>query len=119
MYLNQHWYILNPKEEKIEKTHPVKSLDTQILTEFILEPILNIMDLKSDDRISFVSGDKGMKGLKKVVDKGEAEIAFALFPISPQQLIAVADANLIMPPKSTWVEPKMRSGLIIYPLDYT
>lgn len=117
MYLDQHWYILNPKEEKIQKDHPVKSLDTQILTEFILEPILNIMDLKTDDRINFVSGDKGIKGLKQIVDKKRGRVAFALYPVTPKQVIDVSDAGLIMPPKSTWVEPKMRSGLIIYPLD--
>jgi len=117
MYLENSWYSLTPKELIIDLNHPVKKLDTAILTSLVLKPILNIHDLKTDDRIDFVSGDKGMKGLKKLVDKGEAKLAFALYPISPQQLIEVADANLIMPPKSTWIEPKLRSGLTIYPLD--
>ena len=82
-----------------------------------MKPILNIKDLKEDERIDFVSGDRGMKGLKKMVDKGLAKVAFGLHPISPKQLIAVADANMIMPPKSTWIEPKLRSGLTIYPLE--
>ncbi len=117
MYLDQKWYALTPKPEFINHSHPVECLDTYILTHLILKPILNIQDLKEDERIDFVSGDKGMKGLKKMVDKGFAKVAFGLFPISPKQLIDVADANLIMPPKSTWIEPKLRSGLTIYPLE--
>ncbi|MFD1553500.1 DUF1015 domain-containing protein [Putridiphycobacter roseus] len=117
MYLEQKWYSLTPLPELINYEHPVERLDTYILTQLILQPILNIQDLKEDERIDFVSGDKGMKGLKKVVDKGVAKVAFGLFPISPRQLIDVADANLIMPPKSTWIEPKLRSGLTIYPLE--
>ena len=117
LYVDKDWYSLVIKEEFINKDHPVECLDTYILTHSVLKPILGIKDLKTDDRIDFVSGDKGMKGLRKVIEKGDAKIAFALFPISPQQLIAVADANLIMPPKSTWIEPKLRSGLTIYPLD--
>ncbi len=117
MYLDKRWYILTPNKNIVSKKHPVDSLDTQILTAYILKPILNISDLRSDDRISFISGDKGMEGLKKLVDKGEAKVAFGLFPVTTSQLIDVADANLIMPPKSTWIEPKLRSGLTIYPLD--
>jgi len=117
MYLDQSWYLLNPNEENIDHNHPVESLDTRLLTRFLLEPILDIHDLKTDERISFISGDRGIKGLKKAVDKGSAMVAFGLFPVSPKQLIDVADANLIMPPKSTWIEPKLRSGLTIYPLD--
>ncbi len=117
MYIENTWYSLTAKKEFIDFSHPVKKLDTRVLTSLVLKPILNIHDLKTDDRIDFVSGDKGMKGLKKIVDKGKAKLAFALYPISPQELIEVADANLIMPPKSTWIEPKLRSGLTIYPLD--
>ena len=117
MYMENTWYSLIPKPSLINFDHPVEKLDTAILTSQVLKPILDIHDLKTNDRINFVSGDKGMKGLKKAVDKGKAKLAFALFPISPQQLIDVADANLIMPPKSTWIEPKLRSGLTIYPLD--
>lgn len=117
LYINQSWYSLKIKDGIIDSNDPVKRLDTDILTELVLRPILNIQDIKTDQRISFISGDKGMKGLKKVVDKGGAELAFALYPISPQQLIEVADASMIMPPKSTWIEPKLRSGLTIYPLE--
>ena len=117
MYLDQTWYLLKPKTELIDKDHPVESLDTRLLTKLLLEPILDIHDLKTDERIAFISGDQGVKGLKRRVDKGEAKVAFGLFPVSPKQLIDVADANLIMPPKSTWIEPKLRSGLTIYPLD--
>ena len=118
MYLNERWYVLSPKPDKIDKEHPIKSIDTQILTELILEPILNITDLKTDKRINFVSGDKGIKGLKTMVDKGLAKVAFALYPVTPNQIINVSNADMIMPPKSTWIEPKMRSGLIIYPLEH-
>ncbi|MFK8046343.1 MAG: DUF1015 domain-containing protein [Crocinitomicaceae bacterium] len=117
MYIGKHWYSLLSKSAGINSDHPVKKLDTYILTEKVLKPLLNIHDIKTDNRIEFVSGDQGMKGLKKLVDKGDWELAFALYPISPQQLIEVADANMIMPPKSTWIEPKLRSGLTIYPLD--
>jgi len=117
MCIRDSWYSLVAKPSSIDSNHPVKKLDTYILTEKVLTPLLNIRDLKTDDRIQFVSGEKGMKGLKKLVDKGPWEVAFALYPISPSQLIDVADANLIMPPKSTWIEPKLRSGLTIYPLD--
>ncbi|MFK8037907.1 MAG: DUF1015 domain-containing protein [Crocinitomicaceae bacterium] len=117
MYLDNQWYNLLVKDHLIDKNDPVKCLDTYILTQLVLRPILNIQDIKTDNRIDFISGDKGMKGLKKAVDKGVAKLAFALYPISPQQLIKVADADLIMPPKSTWIEPKLRSGLTIYPLD--
>ncbi|MDX1349929.1 MAG: DUF1015 domain-containing protein [Putridiphycobacter sp.] len=117
LYIDKNWYSLELIDGLVDMDHPVRCLDTNILTELVLKPILDIHDLKTDDRIDFISGDKGMKGLRKMVDKGTAKLAFALFPISPQQLIAVADANLIMPPKSTWIEPKLRSGLTIYPLD--
>lgn len=117
LYIDKVWYSLILKEGIVDMSHPVEKLDTDILTKLVLKPILGITDLKTDDRIDFVSGNKGMKGLKKIVDKKQAKLAFALYPISPQQLIAVADAQLIMPPKSTWIEPKLRSGLTIYPLD--
>ena len=117
MYVGNTWYLLKPKTGLIDQNHPVESLDTRVLTKYILEPILDIHDLKTDERIAFISGNRGAKGLKKMVDKGLAKVAFGLFPVSPKQLIDVADANMIMPPKSTWIEPKLRSGLTIYPLD--
>lgn len=116
MYLGGKWYSLTAKKEIIHHENPVGSLDPSILTEQILSPILNIHDLKTDKRIAFVSGVRGMEELKKQVDSGKAKVAFGLFPVSMQQLKTIADTNNIMPPKSTWVEPKMRSGLVIYSL---
>ena len=93
------------------------SLDASILTQHILSPILNIHDLKTDKRIGFVSGIKGMKELKKQVDNWGFAVAFGLFPVKMEQLKHIADTNNSMPPKTTWVEPKIRSGLVIYSLE--
>lgn len=117
MYLGNKWYVLEPKEGTFDKNDVVSRLDAEILTENVLKPIFGIHDLKTDDRIDFISGDKGMKGIKKVVDKGEAKIGFALFPATIEHIKQVADENKIMPPKSTWIEPKLRSGLTIYDLN--
>lgn len=119
MYMNKKWYNLKFKKNIYNDQHPLQSLDAHLLNEHILSPILNIHDLKTDKRISFVSGIKGMEGLQKQVDSGEYQVAFGLFPVSIEQLKKVADTNNIMPPKSTWVEPKMRSGLVIYSLSPT
>lgn len=116
MYLNGKWYALKFKEGLYDDNSPIESLDAHLLTRHLLSPILNISDLKTDKRISFVSGIKGMEELKKLVDEGLYKVAFGLFPVSIQQLKNIADTNNIMPPKSTWVEPKMRSGLVIYSL---
>ena len=88
-----------------------------ILSDHLLKPIFNITSLKTDQRIDFISGNKGLNGIKKAVDSGKFKVGFGLYPVSPKQLKDVADANLIMPPKSTWIEPKMISGLTIYPLN--
>ena len=117
MYMNSKWYNLQAKEEIINRDHPVESLDTHILSSHLLKPILSITSLKTDKRIDFISGNKGLNGIKKAVDSGKFKIGFGLYPVSPKQLKDVADANLIMPPKSTWIEPKMRIGLTIYPLN--
>ncbi len=117
MYLGNKWYKLEPKEGTFDKNDIVASLDAEILTKNVLEPIFGIHDLKTDERIQFVSGDKGMKGLKKIIDKGVAKIGFALYPVEVEQIKQVADENRIMPPKSTWIEPKLRSGLTIYDLE--
>ena len=117
MYLRNTWYALNAKQGTYESNDPVGSLDAAILTEHILSPILNIHDLKTDKRIAFVPGIKGSKELKNLVDTGKAEVAFALFPVEMNHLKWIADTNNIMPPKSTWVEPKMRSGLVIFDLE--
>ncbi|MCW3070146.1 MAG: hypothetical protein JWO44_36 [Bacteroidetes bacterium] len=116
MYLEGRWYSLDAKKEIIHNEEPVGSLDASILTEQILAPILNIHDLKTDKRIGFVSGIKGMKELKNQVDKWSFTVAFGLYPVEMEQLKHIADTNNIMPPKTTWVEPKMRSGLVIYSL---
>ncbi len=116
MYLEGKWYSLDAKKEIIHNDQPVGSLDASILTTHVLSPILTIHDLKTDKRIGFVSGIKGMKTLKELVDSGKYAVAFGLYPVEMKQLKHIADTNNIMPPKTTWVEPKMRSGLVIYGL---
>ncbi|MDO9000225.1 MAG: DUF1015 domain-containing protein [Bacteroidota bacterium] len=114
MYVQGKWYSLMCKKGTYNSEDPVGSLDAFILTEEILSPILNIHDLKTDKRIGFIPGVKGAEALKKTVDEGKAAIAFGLYPVTMDHLKWIADTNNIMPPKSTWVEPKMRSGLVIY-----
>jgi len=114
MYLSGKWYSLTAREGTYNSSDPVGSLDASILTEHILSPLLGIHDLKTDKRIAFVPGIKGAEALKKSVDEGKAELAFGLYPVTMEHLKWIADTNTIMPPKSTWVEPKMRSGLVIY-----
>ncbi len=117
MYLHDTWYSLKAKPDTYNSNDPVGSLDAAILTSHILSPILDIHDLKTDKRIGFVPGIKGSHELKKLVDEGKAAVSFGLYPVTMQQLKWIADTNNIMPPKSTWVEPKMRSGLVIYTFD--
>jgi uncharacterized protein (DUF1015 family) len=117
MYLNKQWYTLQPNAAILATNDPVEQLDCQILSRYILEPILGISDLKTDKRIAFLGGNAGDAGLQKAVDSGNYEVAFSLFPVTMEQLKNVADEGMIMPPKSTWVEPKLRSGLIIYELE--
>jgi len=117
MYLAGKWYSLTAKKGTYDENDIVGNLDARILTLNILTPILGITDLKTDNRIEFMEGTKGAGGLKSKVDNEEAVVAFGLYPVSIKQLKAVADANNIMPPKSTWIEPKMRSGLTIYSLE--
>lgn len=116
MYLSGKWYSLTAKKGTYDENDIVENLDARILTQNILTPILGIKDLKTDNRIDFIEGTKGATGLKQKVDNEEAIVAFGLYPVSIEQLKAVADANDVMPPKSTWIEPKMRSGLTIYDL---
>lgn len=116
MYTNQQWYELSPKPEIFDTNHPVGSLDSEILSKNILTPILGIKDLKTTKKVRFVGGHKGIDYLQNEVDKKKADIAFALFPVQVNQLMEIADNNFIMPPKSTWIEPKLRSGLTIYKL---
>ncbi len=114
MFLDGKWYLLTVKKEYIDTTSPVGVLDPQILSDTVLSEVLGIKDLKSDKRVSFIEGTKGSKALKKAVESGKADVAFRLFPISIEQLKLIADTNNVMPPKSTWIEPKLRSGLTIY-----
>jgi len=117
MYIAGKWYSLTAKKGTYNEEDLVGNLDARILTLNILTPILGIKDLKTDNRINFIEGSKGAEGLQLKIDEEEAVVAFGLFPVSIDQLKAVADAQDIMPPKSTWIEPKMRSGLTIYDLN--
>ena len=117
MYISGKWYSLTAKPGTFDENDLVGNLDARILTLNVLTPILGIQDVKTDNRLEFVDGTKGAKGLQQKVDDEEAVVAFGLYPVSVEQLKAVADANDIMPPKSTWIEPKMRSGLTIYSLE--
>ena len=117
MYADNKWYSLKVKDNIYNPADPIDSLDAAILTKYILSPILDIHDLKTDKRIGFIPGVRGSNELKKQVDEGRAAIAFGLFPVTMERLKWIADTNNIMPPKSTWVEPKMRSGLLIYSLE--
>ncbi|MEQ8623319.1 MAG: DUF1015 domain-containing protein [Vicingaceae bacterium] len=117
MYIDNKWYCLIPKEGLFKEKEVVNSLDVSILTNHLLSPILGIRDLRTDDRIYFKGGLEGVSALKKEVDSGKARVAFAHFPVTMQQLKAIADADEIMPPKSTWIEPKLRSGLTVYSIN--
>jgi uncharacterized protein (DUF1015 family) len=114
MCLSGKWYKLTCKPEIINQQHPVECLDAEILTRHVLTPLLGINDLKTDERIEFVSGAESLQSIEEKIKKGKFTVAFVLFPISMEQVKRVADHQLIMPPKSTWVEPKLRSGLTIY-----
>ncbi len=117
MYLEGKWYSLIANENIYDDNDPVGALDVTILTKQVLDPVLEIKDLRRSERIDFVGGIRGLEELKKRVDSREMKIAFALFPVSMKQLIRIADTGNIMPPKTTWFEPKLRSGLIIHNLD--
>ncbi|RKD88460.1 DUF1015 domain-containing protein [Mangrovibacterium diazotrophicum] len=117
MYLDGSWYKLKAKEGTYHDEDPISVLDVTILSKQVLEPILNIRDLRISKRIDFVGGIRGLGALQKRVDSGEMKVAFALFPVSMKQLIDIADTGNIMPPKTTWFEPKLRSGLVIHKLD--
>jgi len=116
MYLEGKWYRLTAKKNTYPADNPVESLDVSILQNNLLSPILDIGDPRKDERIDFVGGIRGLEELERRVDKGDA-VAFSLFPTSIEQLMAIADANKVMPPKSTWFEPKLRSGVIVHLLD--
>ena len=116
LYLKGEWYSLMLKPGLVDETDPIESLDVSISSKRILDEILGIKDLRSDKRIDFVGGLRGLGELKRRVDSGEMQIALALYPVSMQQIIRIADSGNIMPPKATWFEPKLRSGLVVHKL---
>jgi uncharacterized protein (DUF1015 family) len=117
LYLDGTWYSLTAREGTYDDTDPIGVLDVTISSDLILRDILGITDLRSDKRIDFVGGIRGLGELKRRVDSGEMAVALALYPVSMDQLMNIADTGNIMPPKTTWFEPKLRSGLVIHKLD--
>ena len=116
-YLDGHWYKLNAKAGTFNDEDPIGVLDVTILSNLVLDKILGIKDLRTDKRIDFVGGIRGLGELKRRVDNGEMKVAFALHPVTMKQIIDIADSGNIMPPKTTWFEPKLRSGLVIHTLE--
>ncbi len=116
LYLDGRWYSLTAKEGTYDNSDPIGVLDVDISSRLILDDILGIKDLRSDKRIDFVGGLRGLGELKRRVDNGEMKMALALYPVSMQQIMDIADSGKIMPPKATWFEPKLRSGLVIHKL---
>ena len=116
MYLGDKWYSLPAKPGRYDDSNPIGVLDVTILSQLVLDKILGIKDLRTDKRIDFVGGIRGLGELSRRVDSGEMKVAFALYPVSMDQLIRIADTGNIMPPKTTWFEPKLRSGLAIHSL---
>ncbi|KRP13690.1 MAG: hypothetical protein ABR95_00585 [Sphingobacteriales bacterium BACL12 MAG-120813-bin55] len=114
LYFDGHWYQLLAKEHTYNDNDPIECLDVTVLTNYLLDPILGIKDQRTDKRIDFVGGIRGMSELKKRVDSGEMQVAIALYPVAIQQLINISDSGNVMPPKSTWFEPKLRSGLVVH-----
>jgi len=114
LYLNKKWYTLKAKEGSYDKNDPVKSLDVAILQNNLLNPILGIEDPRTDERIDFIGGIRGLRELENKVNSGEWKCAFSMYPTLMEQLLNVADAGQTMPPKSTWFEPKLRSGLFVH-----
>lgn len=117
IYVAGKWYGLTARENTFDDNDPIGSLDVSVLSNCVLEPVLNIKNLRTSTRIDFVGGIRGLKELSNRVDSGEMAVAFALFPVSMNQLMNIADTGNIMPPKVTWFEPKLRSGLVINKLD--
>lgn len=117
MYLDGKWYSLTARQGRYDDADPIGVLDVTILSDLVLDRILGIKDLRTDKRIDFVGGIRGLGELSRRVDSGEMKVAFALYPVSMKQLTDIADSGNIMPPKTTWFEPKLRSGLAIHSLD--
>ena len=117
MYMTGQWFDLEARNGVVPQSDPVGCLDVAVLQDRILGPILGIQNPRTDQRISFVGGIRGHKALSKRVDRGDAMVAFHMFPTGMDQLFAVADANMLMPPKSTWFEPKLRGGVVLHRID--
>ncbi|HOF80309.1 MAG: DUF1015 family protein [Bacteroidales bacterium] len=117
MYIDKKWYSLTAKPGTYNDSDPIGVLDVTILSNLVFNQMLNIKDLRTSERIDFVGGIRGLEELERRVDSGEMAAAFALYPVSMQQLINIADTDNIMPPKTTWFEPKLRSGLVVHLLD--
>ncbi|MEN8203414.1 MAG: DUF1015 family protein [Bacteroidota bacterium] len=117
MYLEGSWYSLKAKPGTYNDDDPIGCLDVTVLSEQVLGPLLNISDLRKSKRIDFVGGIRGLEELSRRVDSGEMAVAFALYPVTMKQLMDIADNGMIMPPKTTWFEPKLRSGLVIHSLE--
>jgi uncharacterized protein (DUF1015 family) len=117
MYIEGEWYSLNARQGTFNDNDPIECLDVTVLSNFVLSPLLDIKDLRKSNRVDFVGGIRGLEELKKRVDSGEMAAAFALYPVSMNQLITIADTGNIMPPKTTWFEPKLRSGLFVHCLE--
>jgi uncharacterized protein (DUF1015 family) len=113
MYCKGAWYILKSKPGSFDQASPTGSIDAAILSNNFIAPIMGIENPKTDERIDFIGGIRGTKELVRLVDTGDYELAFSLYPTSIKQLLAVADAGEVMPPKSTWFEPKLRSGMVV------
>lgn len=116
LYLNKHWYSLTAKDGTFDNSDPIGVLDVDISSRLIFDSILGIKDFRTDKRIDFVGGLRGLEELKRRVDSGEMQMALALYPVSMQQIMDIANTGNIMPPKATWFEPKLRSGLVIHNL---
>jgi len=117
MYLEGKWYSFTAKHGTYNDIDPIGVLDVTILSQLVLDKLFDIKDLRTDKRIDFVGGIRGLGELVKRVDSGEMKVAFAMYPVTMKQLIDIADTNNIMPPKTTWFEPKLRSGLVVHSLE--
>ncbi|MFA7577405.1 MAG: DUF1015 family protein, partial [Candidatus Muiribacteriota bacterium] len=117
MYIDGNWYKLSTKDGIYDTEDVIDSLDVSILYKNVLSPVLGIGDPKTDKRIDFIGGIRGLNELEKIVNNGKFKVTFSMYPTSITQLMDVADADKVMPPKSTWFEPKLRSGLIIHELE--